>query len=125
MKLDLQDAYFFVPIHKSTTVCFPRNNIRVPMPIIGDIQYLHEIYKTVEICHILLLKQEIQFLIYVKNMLIVGQRPERLSAIFQSVVYRLQRLGFFIKLGKWLKFLGSLINSKYKLYQTRKSKTNK
>lgn len=69
------------------------------MPIIGDIQYLHEIYKTVEICHILLLKQEIQFLIYVKNMLIVGQRPERLSAIFQSVVYRLQRLGFFIKLG--------------------------
>lgn len=125
MKLDLQDAYFCVPIHKSTTVCFPRNNIRVPMPIIGDIQYLHEIYKTVEICHILLLKQEIQFLIYVKNMLIVGQRPERLSAIFQSVVYRLQRLGFFIKLGKWLKFLGSLINSKYKLYQTRKSKTNK
>ena len=55
MKLDLQDAYFFhtdsQQSQEISEVCFPRNNIRVPMPAIRAIQCTQDIYKTIETGH--------------------------------------------------------------------------
>ncbi|CAB4020333.1 Hypothetical predicted protein, partial [Paramuricea clavata] len=78
-----------------------------------------DIYKTIDTDNSIARIQGIRIVIYLDDMLILDQSPERLSSIFRSVVNLLKRLGFLIKQEKCsqapsqcLEFLGSLINSK-------------
>ena len=123
MKLYLQDAYFSVPIHNSH-----KKDLRfVFQGITYEFQCLpfglssapRTFTKLLKPVIVLLRTQGIRIVIYLDDMLILDQSPERLSSIFRSVVNLLQRLGFLIKQEKCsqapsqcLEFLGSLINSR-------------
>ncbi|XP_022806778.1 uncharacterized protein LOC111343852 [Stylophora pistillata] len=123
MKLDLQDAYLSVPIHNSHKkyLRFVFQGITYELQCLpfGLSSAPRTFTKLLKPVIILLRRQGIRIVIYLDDMLILDQSPERLSSIFQSVVALLQRLGFLIKQEKCsqapsqcLEFLGSLINSK-------------
>ena len=101
MKLDLQDAYFSVPIHDSykhylrfifqgTTYEFqclpfglssaPRTFTKLLKPVISLLQ-----------------SRGIRIVIYLDDMLILDQSPDRLASVFHSIVNELKQLGFLIK----------------------------
>ena len=123
MKLDLQDAYFSIPIHNSHKkyLRFVFQGITyefqcLPFGLSSAPRTFTKLLKPVMA---LLRLQGIRIVIYLDDMLILDQSPERLSSIFRNVVSLLQRLGFIIKQEKCsqtpsqcLKFLGSLINSR-------------
>jgi hypothetical protein len=123
MKLDLQDAYFSVPIHNSHKkyLRFVFQGITyefqcLPFVLSSAPRTFTKLLKPVIV---LLRTHGIRIVIYLDDMLILDQSPERLSSIFRSVVNLLQRLGFLIKQEKCsqapsqcLEFLGSLINSR-------------
>ena len=122
MKLDLQNAYFSVPIHDSykhylrfifqgTTYefqCLPFGLSSAPWTFT-------KLFKPVVS---LLRSRGIRIVIYLDDMLILDQSPDRLASVFHSIVNVLKQLGFLIKQEKCsqvptqrIEFLGSLINS--------------
>ena len=123
MKLDLQDAYFSVPIHNSHKkyLRFVFQGITyefqcLPFGLSSAPRTFTKLLKPVTV---MLRTQGIRIVIYLDDMLLLDQSPDRLSSNFRSVVNLLQRLGFLIKREKCsqspsqcLEFLGSLINSK-------------
>jgi hypothetical protein len=122
MKLDFQDAYFSVPIHNShkkyLRCVFQGITYEFQCLPFGLSSAPRTFTKLLKPVIVLLRTQGIRIVIYLDDMLILDQSPERLSSIFRSVVNLLQRLGFLIKQEKCsqapsqcLEFLGSLINS--------------
>ena len=96
MKLDLQDAYFSVPIHNSHKkyLRFVFQGITyefqcLPFGLSSAPRTFTKLLKPVIV---LLRTQGIRIVIYLDDRLILDQSPERLSSIFRSVVNLLQRL---------------------------------
>ena len=101
MKLDLQDAYFSVPIHNSNNkyLRFVFQGITyeyqcLPFGLSSAPRTFTELLKPIIV---LLRIQGIRIVIYLDDMLILDQSPERQWSIFRTVVNLLQRLGFLIK----------------------------
>ncbi|CAB4001220.1 Hypothetical predicted protein, partial [Paramuricea clavata] len=114
MKLDLQDAYFSVPMHNShkkyLRFVFQRITYEFQCLPFGLSSAPRTFTKLLKPVIVLLRTQGIRIVIYLDDMLILDQSPN---------VNLLQRLGFLIKQEKYsqapslcLEFLGSLINSR-------------
>ena len=122
MKLDLQDAYFSVPIHDSykhyLRFIFQGTTYEFQCLPFGLSSAPWTFTKLLKPVISLLQSRAIRIVIYLDDMLILYQSPNRLASAFHSIVNGLKQLGFLIKQEKCsqvptqrIEFLGSLINS--------------
>ena len=122
MNIDLQDAYFSVPIHDSykhyLRFIFQGTTYEFQCLLFGLPSAPWTFTKLLKPVISLLRSRGIRIVIYLDDMLILDQSPDRLASVFHSIVNVLKQLGFLIKQEKCsqvptqrIEFLGSLINS--------------
>jgi hypothetical protein len=123
MKLDLQDAYFMVPIHeqhkKYLRLAFEGRTYEFQCLPFGLSSAPRAFTKLLKPVVAVLRSSGIRIVIYLDDILVMHQSAMELVNIFNMVLTLLRNLGFLVKMEKCslhptqeLVFLGALLNSK-------------
>jgi hypothetical protein len=123
MKLDLQDAYFMVPIHeqhkKYLRLAFEGRTYEFQSLPFGLSSAPRAFTKLLKPVVAVLRSSGIRIVIYLDDILVMHQSAMELVNIFNMVLTLLRNLGFLVKMEKCslhptqeLVFLGALLNSK-------------